>query len=337
MSDLTSIRRKLLAHLETCRPDTVFHAGLLGLAGAVLAAGQDTGLWQYLGAWAVPTLGWIASLYGGDYFDRELDAVSKPLRPIPSGRMSAREAAAGMYLAIVVGLMLAVLLNPLNLAVVAVTAVLGVLYSWKLKGHGFAGNLVRGGPAMLAFLVGMTSVGGEPRWDLLPFGLVFWVHDTASNLLGALCDQDGDRAGGYQTHPVRHGDHASLRLLGWLCAGWIGLACLAPLSAAEFRHGGYLGFLAVSVALTGCAAAILLRAPRPVPRLHALRAHEIVVIERLVLSSAVLATALGVLATLWLLVPALAITALARLAMRRRDHATRFLNGPGPAGVPRPS
>src|SRR6185437_3897082 len=92
------------AHLETWRPYTLWYVGLVGLAGAALVAGPHHP-WRLLGAWAAPTLGWLGGHYLGDYFDRELDAGSKPHRPIPSGRLAARTAllcGAGCFAALAV-------------------------------------------------------------------------------------------------------------------------------------------------------------------------------------------------------------------------------------------
>lgn len=311
--------RTVLAHLEICRPDTIFYAGLVPVAGALLTD-PHTSPWRLVGVWAAITLGWISSLYGGDYFDRELDALAKPRRPIPSGRMRASAAFTGMVVTIALGSLLATVLNPRNLALVVVTIVLGVSYARVFKARGLWGNLVRGAPTALAFVVGMMVAGPDPRWELLPFCLVFWLHDSASNLVGALCDVDGDRRGGYRTFPVRHGDAATVRMLYVLNAGWVALALLyPPLLDGPVDTAAYLRFLAPTVLLGLVPLLVLSRARRPISRLTALRAHEMIVVERLVLAAAVIAAADERLA-LTLLVPALGLTVLSRALMRRRDH-----------------
>ncbi|GAA2805163.1 UbiA family prenyltransferase [Crossiella cryophila] len=317
-------RRVLLAHLEICRPDSMFYAGLVGLAGAVLAArlGQtDPDTWRLFAAWAAPTCGWIASLYGGDYFDRELDATAKPHRPIPSGRMSPRTAFTGMVLTIVLGLVFAIVLNPLNLVLGAIAVVSGISYSRTFKARGIAGNLMRGVPTALAFLVGTTASTAIPPWELLPLALAFWLHDSASNLVGALCDTDSDREGGYRTYPVRHGDAASLRMLTVLNGLWIALAVGWPLLLADRLDLGWLWpFLALALPLCALCQLRLTRAPRPIPRLAALRAHEILVGERLVLATGFIAVSGRPGLAVAVLAPAVVLTGVARAFMRRRDH-----------------
>ncbi|MGH2347409.1 MAG: UbiA family prenyltransferase, partial [Chloroflexota bacterium] len=85
-------RAKALAHLEMTRPYTMFHAGLVAVAGAELASSGDGAPWRVALAGAVTICGWEAGLYAGDYYDRDLDARSKPFRPVPSGWVSPREA-----------------------------------------------------------------------------------------------------------------------------------------------------------------------------------------------------------------------------------------------------
>jgi len=94
--------------METWRPYTLFYPGLVGLSGAGLASDHVSAL-RLLGSWLVPTLGWIAGLYGGDYFDRTLDAAAKPHRPIPSGRISPRTALASAITCVLVGCAIGVL------------------------------------------------------------------------------------------------------------------------------------------------------------------------------------------------------------------------------------
>src|SRR5262249_43171150 len=130
------LRAVLLAHAETCRPWTLFYAGLVGLGGALLASGPSPEPCRLAGAWLVATLGWLAGPYGGDYFDRKLDAAAKPHRPIPSGRLRPEVALGTMIGCIALGLALAVALNWRNLVIVAVVTVAGISYNNVFKARG---------------------------------------------------------------------------------------------------------------------------------------------------------------------------------------------------------
>lgn len=316
------VATRLAAHIEIWRLDSVFYIGLVTLSAALFAApGGAAAGWRLACAWLAPTLGWVASLYGGDYFDRELDAITKPGRPVPSGRMSARTAFAGMVVNITAGMVLAVVLNPLNLVLVVASVVMGVLYAKVLKARGIAGNLIRGGPTFAAFVLGTLATRSLPPWPLVLLGLVFWVHDSASNLVGTICDRDGDRDGGYLTVPVRHGDTVAVAALLGLKVLWVAGAAVSPaVLPGRAGLGVFYPMLAAAVVLTALSWTMLWSAGRPIPRLRALRSHEVLVVERLILATSYLVLARGPRLAFALFVPALACTLIARFVMRQRDH-----------------
>ncbi|MDQ1745416.1 MAG: geranylgeranylglycerol-phosphate geranylgeranyltransferase [Pseudonocardiales bacterium] len=309
---------RLIAHLQTWRLYTLWYVGFVGLAGAGLSPGPHEGL-RLFAAWAVPTLGWLGGHYLSDYFDRDLDAIAKPHRPIPSGRLPARTALACGVLAMLAVAVLAVLTG-WRTSLIAVLAVAAVLaYGLKLKALGIAGNLVRGALGALALLYGAACAPPFAWAVLLPFVAAFWLHDTCSNLVGTLRDVDGDRAGGYRTLPVTHGTATGARvalglyLLTLLAAGWGGLA--APAS----RHGWFLLGLA-AVAAVGFAALLPLLGRRQsqaqLAAREALRAHELLVLERMCLAAAVIGLGLGMLPAVLLLIPALTLTWWSQRALR---------------------
>jgi geranylgeranylglycerol-phosphate geranylgeranyltransferase len=283
------LSRALIAHLETWRPYGLTYVGLVGLAGASLAAPHPDG-WRLLGGWGIPTLGWLAGLYGGDFFDRELDAVAKPQRPIPSGRMSARTALAAMVVSVSAGAVFGLLLNWRTILLVAAALAAGVSYSTWFKARGLSGNLVRGGITACAFLFGTMMTSAYPPVRLLPLALLFWLHDAGSNLVGTLRDVDGDRAGGYRTLPVRSGVSAALACASVLYALWLLIALVAPvLLPRRGNPGFYWPLLGAGAVLGASALLVITLAARPLPPRTALRAHEILVIERVVLGGALVA------------------------------------------------
>jgi 4-hydroxybenzoate polyprenyltransferase/geranylgeranylglycerol-phosphate geranylgeranyltransferase len=323
MHSLHSAQVKLLAHVEACRPDTIFYAGTVGLSGAILTRPDADARSLFL-AWLVPTLAWIASLYGGDYFDRELDALTKPHRPIPSGRIRPLTARNLMIILIGSGGILAVLANPLTVLLALPATVFGIAYARWLKGRGLWGNVSRGLPTALTVLYGSMTVRALPVPELIPLAVMFWVHDSGSNLLGALCDRDGDGAGGYLTYPVRNGDEATVRGLVRFYGGWVALALLCPVVLGH-RVGlvGYYVPLAAAIALGWVSLLGVLRAPRPIPRPVGLRAHEIVVVERIILGTFLIAAAGRVELALLVGVPSALLTVLARRLMRPRYEPKR--------------
>jgi 4-hydroxybenzoate polyprenyltransferase/geranylgeranylglycerol-phosphate geranylgeranyltransferase len=335
---VSRLRVRATAHLQTWRLYTLWYVGFVGLAGAGLSPGRHEGI-RLFAAWAVPTLGWLGGHYLSDYFDRDLDAIAKPHRPIPSGRLPARTALACGVLAMVAVAVLAVLTG-WRTSLIAVLAVLAVLaYGLRLKALGIAGNLVRGALGALALLFGAACAPPFGWSVLLPFVAAFWLHDTCSNLVGTLRDVDGDRAGGYRTLPVTHGTATGARvalglyLLTLLAAAWGGWG---PNTVPAGRHGWFLLGLA-GVAVLGLAAVLpLLRAGELAAR-DALRAHELLVLERMCLAAAVIGLGLGALPAVVLLVPALALTWWSQRMLRSWYEFGAGRQHPEPADTPPPS
>lgn len=322
------IRDQAFAHLETWRPYTLAYIGLVGLAGAALAA-PDPEPWRLAGAWAAPTLGWLAGLYGGDYFDRHLDAVAKPHRPIPSGRMPAWAGLAGLVVCAGAGALIGLALNWRTVLLAVAALLVGIAYSTLFKARGLSGNLARGGLTAFAVLFGAMATATYPPPWLLAVAAVFWIHDAGTNLVGTLRDVAGDRSGGYETLAVRRGIRAATRVAAGCWVLWAGLA--AVVLALAYRPDPAAAALLGAAALAGLGALVLVvRAPEPAPPPVALRAHEILVLERVVLAGGFAALGLRSWAVLAMVAGALAVTVVAQRTLRARYE----FGAQGDAGAP---
>src|SRR4030042_4327094 len=120
---------KLFAHLETWRLYTVIWCGLVSLAGSCIAYESFPGLKTALMAFFIPMMGWSAGLYLSDFLDRKLDAIQKPHRPIPSGRIKPKEALVIGALFAVTGFILSFLLSTNDVILVFVVAGLVFTYA----------------------------------------------------------------------------------------------------------------------------------------------------------------------------------------------------------------
>ncbi|QFZ21232.1 UbiA family prenyltransferase [Saccharothrix syringae] len=317
-----SIGVALRAHVETWRPYTLWYVGLVGLGGAALV-GADGEPWRLVAAWAAPTAAWLGGHYLGDWFDRDLDAGSKPHRPIPSGRLGLRTAlvCGNACIAVLIGLALA---GGWRTTLAAVLGVFGIVaYSRWLKARGIAGNLVRGALGAVALLFGACAAGPWPPGAVAPLlvlAAVFWLHDTASNLVGTLRDVAGDRAGGFRTLPVQRGLPFAVWTAVGLYAAVIGAAFVAGALLGAGGRPAYPVTVGVAAVLGVVALAPLVAHRADPPVVLSLRAHEVLVVERLVLASAAVGVGLGVGWQLGLLVPAAALTWWTQTAMRTRHE-----------------
>lgn len=316
---MTTWRARASAHLETWRPYTSCYVGVVGLAGAGLAAGYP-GSGRLLAAWAIPTIGWVAGLYGGDYFDRKLDALSKPQRPIPSGRLQAGTALGCMIVLIAAGAALTTVLNWRALMLVVAATVIGLSYNAYFKAKGLAGNLVRGSLTGFALLFGDLVAGGGIAVLPVALAVVFAIHDSGSNLVGTLRDIDGDRDGGYATYPVRHGVPTTVRMVSVLLASWMGLAIVVLSSSGRGWDAPTAVALAVALLMSWSVAIRLYWARDAMTRRFALRMHQVLCLERIVLAAAVAAWGAGLFPAITAGVPALAVTWVSQVRLRSRHE-----------------
>lgn len=321
--------RKLLAHLEMTRPYTLFHSGLLAVAGAVVASGGAVAPGRAAIAGLVTICGWEAGLYAGDYYDRRLDAISKPTRPIPSGRVSPREAFGAMLALIGGGYLASLTLGWPNLALAMLTTALGIAYSKTFKNHALAGNFDRGVLGVCAVAFGALAAGGGPILPLLSLAGFVFCHDSATNLVGAIRDVDGDRAAGYRTVPVIYGISRSSQIAASL-AGLAVLCCAALFIL--LRPGALaLALFAVALLLDLRIYGALVRRGAALTRPQALGAHKWLVGERITLVCAIIATRAPAPVALALLGATLAATYAAQVALRDRyEPALMPMTPPAP-------
>jgi len=163
-----------------------------------------------------------------DYYDREIDAVNRPKRPIPSGRMSARAAFYYSLALFAAGCICAGLVNQFCLAVAAFNSVLLFLYARNLKATPLAGNIT------VAFLTGSTFLFGGAAAGAagllaneIPFLLSFLVS-MSREIAKDIEDMAGDRTGGARTLPILAGERASAALAAAFALAAVVLGFFAP-------------------------------------------------------------------------------------------------------------
>ena len=173
---------RLFACLQLMRPANIVTAMADILAGVAVAAGfllsamrgdgfpisEDFVL--ILPLLLLATIG----LYGGgvvfnDVFDAELDAVERPERPIPSGRVSLREAIILGGVLLVAGILFAFWVSVLSGAVAIAIAFFALLYN-KVGKHKAWGPLNMGLCRGLNLFLGISSQTHLVGYTLYPIG-----------------------------------------------------------------------------------------------------------------------------------------------------------------------
>ncbi len=313
------IKDKLFAHLETWRPYTVIWCGMVSLAGSCLAFGRFPPLKVSILVFFIPILGWIAGLYLSDFLDRKLDAIEKPHRPIPSGRIKPKEALIMGGLLATIGTILSFYLSINNFLLVFIVGFLVLGYSKFSKSKGIIGNINRGLVTVMAYFFGVVSI--DKNLLIVPvyiwlLSIVFLFHDTNSNLVGAIRDIKGDKKGNYQTIPVKYGIKISFVISLFLTIIWLSLILFLPYYY-KFLKPEFYYIMIIDVIILLALYIYLFKAIKKYTREKALKFHEFFVVERITLASALIFGIAEFYLALVIYVVALTITIIAQFTLRK--------------------
>jgi len=240
-----SERRSVNAILRLVRLQNGLIAALGVFAGAWWAVGRMTERRTLIAALAALLLASFANAFN-DWCDVDIDRVSHPERPLPSGTLSTTAAAriAGGSAALA---LLVCAAASLRLAL-ASALVLGAmtLYSLRVKRSGAAGNLLVAVLASLPFVYGTWSVGLISA--AAPLVAIAIPLHFAREVAKDLDDAAGD-ASRRATLPLAHGPLAARVIV--VVATLAALAALVPLMIA---HHLFAALVMPAVAL--CAVAV---------------------------------------------------------------------------------
>jgi len=133
-----------------------------------------------------------SSMALNDIFDREVDMVNNPSRPIPSGDVRLSTA---LYLTVLTGAagLLSSAAASLNCFIIALTAyAAAVAYNWRLKKTGFAGNLAVSFTVVAPFLYGSTLSDGWVSGKIVVFTVLAFLANTGREVIKGMADVEGD-------------------------------------------------------------------------------------------------------------------------------------------------
>jgi geranylgeranylglycerol-phosphate geranylgeranyltransferase len=182
--------------------------GFAVLVGAVLANPQFSSV-----DWLNVIYGFItgfmltaAAMTINDYYDRAIDAINEPSRPIPSGLVGAREALVFVVVLSAVGFVFAFLASVLCFAVAIVSWIIVVTYVTVGKRSGLPGNFLVGVCMAIPFIYGSITVISQVQLNVLLFALMAFLSGTGREITKGIVDVKGDRAEGVKTLAVRYGE-----------------------------------------------------------------------------------------------------------------------------------
>ena len=182
---------KLFACADLIRMDLAIGAGFFLVAGEILVTGGLPPIQQViLGFLTLFFISGSANI-SNDYFDREVDKINLPSRPLPSGRITIRELWVLFSLFTILGFVIASLLGPEVLILVFLLWGIAFFYNMKFKECGFFGNLI------VAFCLGMIFIlagilAGTINGVILTFAWLAFFFDLGEEVASDAMDVKGD-------------------------------------------------------------------------------------------------------------------------------------------------
>lgn len=235
---------KLGSLVEIVRPVNSVMLGLAIIVGAAVTGGASI-----LGSPLTLVLSFVtgfcitgAAMTINDYYDREIDAVNEPGRPIPSGRVTPGEAVALTAALSVVGLGASYMISLNTTLVAAFSWVVMMLYSAWGKRTGFPGNLMVSACISLPFIFGGLITGS--MYPSLYFSLMAFLSNTGRELTKGIVDVEGDSGAGVNTVAVSKGP----RTASVVASAFYVAAAISSIIPYAFRlvSAWYLPFVAVT-------------------------------------------------------------------------------------------
>ncbi|MEM6678108.1 MAG: chlorophyll synthase ChlG [Pseudomonadota bacterium] len=213
------------AVLELLHPVTWFPPMWAFGCGVLSSGAALSGHWHLLigGLLLAGPVVCAMSQAANDWYDRHVDAVNEPDRPIPSGRIPGTWGFRIAVIWTIVGLSLGLALGPHAFAAAVLASVLAWIYSappLRLKANGWLGAAATGfayeGLPWLTGAAVMLGATPEPRIWLAALLYAAGAHGIMT--LNDFKAIEGDRAHGLRSLPVILGPDRAARLACWVMA-----------------------------------------------------------------------------------------------------------------------
>ncbi|MHC1586403.1 MAG: geranylgeranylglycerol-phosphate geranylgeranyltransferase [Candidatus Hecatellaceae archaeon] len=200
---------KAKAYFRLLRPPNCAMMGLAVLVGEYLTLGRLDSWASLLGFLTAFTLTG-GSMAANDYFDREVDRINEPTRPIPSGQVKPGEALMlasimgllGLFSAFASWIFFGGWLAPM---VAGASFALAIYYNGWGKRFGLLGNLMVSACVAIPFLYGAFMVGVMPSLALMFFAAMAFLSNTGREVLKGMADVEGDRLRKVKTIAIQCG------------------------------------------------------------------------------------------------------------------------------------
>jgi len=198
---------RLSGLLRLIRPVNCLMVGFAVIVGAVLSGSNvsNTRTNLILGF----TTGFMltaASMAINDYYDREIDAVNEPDRPIPSGLIKPKEALTFAFTLTAIGFATSYLTNTFCFLISLFAWLVFMTYTTVGKRSGLPGNFLVSLCVAIPLIYGSCTIVNAIELNVLIFASMAFLSNTGREITKGIVDVQGDRTKNIQTLAVRYGE-----------------------------------------------------------------------------------------------------------------------------------
>ena len=197
------------------------------------------------------------SMVVNDYYDLEVDKINTPHRPLASGRITPRIAAAYAAILLILGIAAALPVGRDNLIIAATFAAVAWIYNAWGKKQMLLGNMMVAASVAIPYIYGGAAVGNADSLILWFLALTSFLAATGREVVKTISDTEGDEVRGVRSIARVHGGRAAALVGAMLFLGAVVSTALPVL----FRETGMLfaGLILIPDALFIYAAAKVLQ------------------------------------------------------------------------------
>ncbi|MEM2294058.1 MAG: geranylgeranylglycerol-phosphate geranylgeranyltransferase [Nitrososphaerota archaeon] len=250
---------RILGFVRLIRPINCLMMGLAVIVGAFISMRTYTFNYEVI---VKLVLGFVtaftltgASMAINDYYDREIDAINEPTRPIPSGIVKPKESIILTAVLTAIGLLSATMTNIMCILMASVSWIISLTYSTVGKSTGLPGNLLVSTCISLPFIYGGAVLMGNIEYTTILFAALAFLANTGREITKGIVDIEGDRTKGIKTIAISWGPRRAAQVAS---AFFILAVLLSPLPMVLKLTGTWflppliiadIGFITSSISL----------------------------------------------------------------------------------------
>ncbi|MEM1514597.1 MAG: geranylgeranylglycerol-phosphate geranylgeranyltransferase [Candidatus Bathyarchaeia archaeon] len=199
--------KKIIGFIKIIRPINCVMMGFAVIVGAIISAGNviEESLMNLVFGFITAFMLTGASMTINDYYDREIDAINEPSRPIPSRLISPSESIAISIILAVIGLVSAILTHQICFILALISLLISALYSRSGKHVGLLGNFMVSTCVSIPFIYGGVCVKGLIEPNTAIFAAMAFLANTGREIIKGITDIEGDRLRCIKTLAISYG------------------------------------------------------------------------------------------------------------------------------------